>query len=142
MAGGDTTAAVAGESIDTALRAVHDVVRISGSGFSGAFKRDCTDLARRVSLLAHLLEEIRDFKTHLVLASSSSSGSCLSDLSLALQAAKRVLLSANNIDSKISSVSIYTPAIVISCVWYRNAQWVIFVLLSTFGEQNCVCLIL
>nr|GMD18465.1 U-box domain-containing protein 11-like [Ipomoea batatas] len=84
MAGGDTSAvAVAGESIETALRAVHDVVRISGSGFSGAFKRDCTDLARRVSLLAHLLEEIRDFKAHL--------------------AAKRVLLTANDIDSKISS---------------------------------------
>ncbi|CAH9104880.1 unnamed protein product [Cuscuta epithymum] len=106
MSGGDTTAtAENGESVETALQSLHDVVQISASGFSGAFKKDCTDLVRRVSLLAHLLEEIRDFKTHLLTnsSSSSSSSSCLSDLIIALQAAKRVLLSANNIDAKISS---------------------------------------
>ncbi|VFQ66536.1 unnamed protein product [Cuscuta campestris] len=107
MSTGDTAAADGGESVEAALRTLQDVVRISASGFSGAFKKDCTDLARRVSLLAHLLEEIRDFDSNSLITSSSSSSSssscCFSDLSIALEAAKRVLCSANDIDSKISS---------------------------------------
>uniref|UniRef100_A0A5B6ZPT7 RING-type E3 ubiquitin transferase n=1 Tax=Davidia involucrata TaxID=16924 RepID=A0A5B6ZPT7_DAVIN len=105
MAGGD--AAVSGDGIQAALRLIRDVVRISGAGFSGAFKRDCMDLSRRVALLAHLLEEIRDFKGDLrsldASTSSSSTSACLSDLTLALQAAKRLLSPAGNFGSKISS---------------------------------------
>ncbi|KAL3501863.1 hypothetical protein ACH5RR_036312 [Cinchona calisaya] len=103
MADGDTTA-VAGDGDDptqTSLRLVHDVVRISTAGFSGSFKKDCTDLGRRVSLLAHLLEEIKDFKGDLI--SPSSSNSSLFYLSLALQAAKGLLLAANCFDPTISS---------------------------------------
>ncbi|KAK6134155.1 hypothetical protein DH2020_032105 [Rehmannia glutinosa] len=105
MAGEDTTAADGG--VTTSLRLVGDVVRISGDGFSGFFKRDCTDLARRVSLLAHLLEEIRDSKKIQVnseVGSSSFSSSCFADLTLALQAAKRLVFAANNFEnSKFSS---------------------------------------
>ncbi|THF98820.1 hypothetical protein TEA_001752 [Camellia sinensis var. sinensis] len=102
MAGGD--AAVAGDATQAPLRLVRDVARLSLAGFGGAFKRDCTDLARRVALLGHLLEEIRDFKDSDVVASSSSkSSSFLSDFTVALQAAKRLLSAASNFDSKISS---------------------------------------
>uniref|UniRef100_A0A5B6ZM13 RING-type E3 ubiquitin transferase n=1 Tax=Davidia involucrata TaxID=16924 RepID=A0A5B6ZM13_DAVIN len=105
MAGGDS--AVAGDATQAPLRLVRDVVRISGAGFSGAFKRDCTDLSRRVALLAHLIEEIRDLKGDLrpfdASTSSSSTSSCLSDLTVALQAAKRLLSAASNLDSEISS---------------------------------------
>ncbi|CAL5375741.1 unnamed protein product [Camellia sinensis] len=106
MAGGDGT--VAGDPTQAPLRLVRDVLRLSAAGFGGAFKRDCTDLARRVSLLAHLLEEIRDFKTDLrpldvPAASSSSNSSFLSDLIMAIQAAKRLISSASNFDSKIYS---------------------------------------
>ena len=91
------------------LRLVHDVVRISQAGFSGSFQKDCTNLARRVSLLAHLLEEIKEFKGYddngHAGSSSSSSNSSLFDLSLALEAAKRLLLAANTFDPEISSVS-------------------------------------
>ncbi|KAK6146798.1 hypothetical protein DH2020_020667 [Rehmannia glutinosa] len=106
MAGGETTAA---ESGDTAapLRLIRDLGRISAAGFSGFFKRDCADLARRVSLLAHLLEEIRDsnkIKENGDVSSSSSYRACFSDLTVALQAAKRLVIAANNFDnSKISS---------------------------------------
>ncbi|GER44469.1 ARM repeat superfamily protein [Striga asiatica] len=92
----------AGEDITEALRLVRDVVRISGSGFSGLFKKDCSDLARRVSLLAHLLEEIRDSKKaqeKCEVGSSSLSGSCLSNLILALKAAKSLVVAANDFDS-------------------------------------------
>ncbi|XP_023772498.1 U-box domain-containing protein 11 [Lactuca sativa] len=104
MAGVDSTAILA--AIQSLLRLVRDVARCSGTGFSGDFKKDCTDLSRRVALLSHLLEEIRDFKGDLRLldesASSSSSSSCLSDLTVALQAAKKLLVIAGNFDQKIS----------------------------------------
>ncbi|KAL0463486.1 UNVERIFIED_CONTAM: U-box domain-containing protein 11 [Sesamum latifolium] len=88
MAAADTTATGGGVTA-APLRLVRDVVRISIAGFSGFFKKDCTDLARRVSLLAHLLEEIRDSKKIRVnseVGSSSFSGSFFADLTLALQA--------------------------------------------------------
>lgn len=69
-------------------------------GFFGSFKKDCTDLARKVSLLTHLFEEIREFKGDVGV--SSTSNSCLLDLSLSLQAAKRLLFAANNFDPTIS----------------------------------------
>ncbi|KAL4574423.1 hypothetical protein LXL04_021255 [Taraxacum kok-saghyz] len=104
MAGVDSTAILA--AIQSLLRLVRDIARSSGAGFSGDFKKDCTDLSRRVALLSHLLEEIRDFKGDLRLlyesASSSSSLSCLSDLTVALQAAKKLLVIAGNFDHKIS----------------------------------------
>lgn len=55
-------------------------------------------LARKVSLLIHLLEEIRDFaarsggKASLNSSASSSPWSCLADLPLALEAVKKFLL--------------------------------------------------
>ncbi|KAL2509694.1 U-box domain-containing protein 11 [Forsythia ovata] len=101
---GDDTATVAGGTTGVPLRLIHDVVRISGPGFSGPFKKDCMDLARRVSLLAHLLEEIGDSKKTHKNHETSSLNSCFSDLAMALQAAKRLLFAANNFeDSKISS---------------------------------------
>ncbi|KAK4430290.1 U-box domain-containing protein 11 [Sesamum alatum] len=106
MAAVETTATGGGVTA-APLRLVRDVVRISIAGFSGFFKKDCTDLARRVSLLAHLLEEIRDSKKIRVnceVGSSSFSGSFFADLTLALQAAKRLVFAANNFDSaKFSS---------------------------------------
>ena len=113
MAGGDEAVSIAGDSVQAPLRLVRDVTRLSAAGFEGDFKKDCTDLSRRIALLAHLLEEIRDFKRGFsnfvhsdAQASSSSASSCLSDLTVAIQAAKRLLSSAGNFDSKISSVSL------------------------------------
>lgn len=103
MAGGEATAAVGENPVQTQLRLVHDVIRISSAGFSGSFKKDCTDLARRISLLAYLLEEIREIKGDFGV--SSSSNSYLFDLSLSLQAAKKLLFAANNFDPKNSTVS-------------------------------------
>ncbi|KAK6134268.1 hypothetical protein DH2020_032004 [Rehmannia glutinosa] len=127
MAGEDTTAADGG--VTTPLRLVGDVVRISGDGFSGFFKRDCTDLARRVSLLAHLLEEIRDSKKIQVnceVGSSSFSSSCFADLTLALQAAKRLVFAANNFENSSfllpvdKSMVIGLLSIVDSCLRFGN----------------------
>lgn len=73
------------------------------------FRRDCTDLVRRIALLAHLLEEIRDYgeghSRPLDASTSSSSSSWSSDLVLALRASKRLLLLAGNFRFNSSSVS-------------------------------------
>ncbi|KAG5532215.1 hypothetical protein RHGRI_026741 [Rhododendron griersonianum] len=102
MAGGDA-ASVAGD----ALRLVRDVAQLSEAGFGGPFKKDCTDLSRRVALLAHLFDEIRDFEASSrpldSASSSSASFSWFSDLTLTIQAVKRLLSAADNFDSKISS---------------------------------------
>ncbi|KAL8052957.1 hypothetical protein ABFX02_05G039500 [Erythranthe guttata] len=106
MAAGETTAAEDGATA-APLRLIRDVARISTAGFSGVFKKDCADLARRVSLLAHLLEEIRDSKKiqengEVVVGPTSSSSSSylsyISDVTVALQAAKRLVSAANNFD--------------------------------------------
>ncbi|KAJ8564761.1 hypothetical protein K7X08_001221 [Anisodus acutangulus] len=102
MAGGQPTTAVAGDATKIPLQAIHDISQISGAGFAGLFKKDCTDLARRVSLLAHLLEEIRDSNTLLGSLSNAHHNSCLVDLFIALKAAKRLLIAANDFDPKIS----------------------------------------
>ncbi|XP_010460079.1 PREDICTED: U-box domain-containing protein 11 [Camelina sativa] len=62
---------------------------------AGVFKKDCADLTRRVSLLTHLVEEIRD-STPIDSAASSSSDNndWWSDLVAGLQAAKRLLSTA------------------------------------------------
>ncbi|XP_051146326.1 U-box domain-containing protein 10-like isoform X1 [Andrographis paniculata] len=86
-----------------ALTVIGDVSRISAAGFSGFFKKDCADLARKLSLLSHLVEEIKnsgkfsvdyDFRTD----SSSLLASGFSDLNLVLHAAKELLSAANNFD--------------------------------------------
>ncbi|KAL8463572.1 hypothetical protein ACS0TY_034287 [Phlomoides rotata] len=101
MAGEETAGAVG-----VPLRLVHDVVSISAAGFSGFFKKDCANLGRRVTLLAHLLEEMRDSKRiqlNCEVGSSSFSNSLFADLILALQAAKRLVAAANNFDNSVVS---------------------------------------
>lgn len=104
---------VPGDGVDCTpalLKLVRDVVAVPIGG--GAFKKDATDLVRRIALLSHLFEEIRDFEgTHLVKplgASTSSSlcppppsskGSWVTDLLVALQAAKRLLLVVSSFHS-------------------------------------------
>lgn len=104
MAGVDSTAVLA--AVQSLLRLVRDVARTSAFGFSGDFKKDCTDLSRRIALLSYLLEEIRDFNGDLKLLNSSpDSSNWLSDLTVALQSAKKLLSVAANFDPKISPVS-------------------------------------
>lgn len=86
------------------LSLVHDIVL--GNVAAGMFKKDCTDLVRRIALFTHLLEEIRDFAAsdHPHASSSSSSSSSWSaDLAVALQAAKRLLSAASAHHSANSS---------------------------------------
>ncbi|KAK9750358.1 hypothetical protein RND81_02G190700 [Saponaria officinalis] len=72
---------------------INDVVRISASGgFNALFKKDCTDLGRRVSLLSHLVEEIRECGGEL------ESSSSFLPVSLALFDAKRLLLAVSCFD--------------------------------------------
>lgn len=101
------------------LDLVCDVVRAgpSASGIAEAdaslslllFRKDCTDLVRRIALLKHLGEEIRDFgSSHfskLDASASSSSSSWSADLVVALRAAHRLLSRAGNFRSSSSSVS-------------------------------------
>ncbi|KDP38040.1 hypothetical protein JCGZ_04683 [Jatropha curcas] len=72
------------------------------------FRKDCMDLVRRISLLTHLLEEIRDYKSEsgpldASSSCSSSSGNWCSDLFGALQAAKRLLSVAATFKSNNNS---------------------------------------
>ncbi|XP_061358552.1 U-box domain-containing protein 11-like [Gastrolobium bilobum] len=73
------------------------------------FKKDCTDLVRRISLLTHLFEEIGELNKVFDSASSSSAtasasaSSWSSDLVLALHSAKRLLSVARNFRSNCSS---------------------------------------
>ncbi|KAI3714358.1 hypothetical protein L1987_72957 [Smallanthus sonchifolius] len=91
-------------AIQSHLRLVRDVARRSATGFTGGFRKDCTDLCRRLALLSHLLEEIRDYQGDLkpldLSASSSSSSSSLCELTEALKAAKRL---AGSFDQNISA---------------------------------------
>lgn len=85
-------------------------VGAGGGGNDGvSFRKDCTDLVRKISLLAHLLEEIREFRSRPVdvdvESESESESSWSSDLVVALRAAKRLLSLAGNFSSKSSSVS-------------------------------------
>lgn len=112
MAGG------ASKAVGGVLEVVGEIVgMLGGNGNGGLFKKDCTDLVRRIALLKHLLEEIRDCgKLDELNNSESSSSSCSSSLSkgswwndlvLSLQAAKRLLSIAANFASSDSSVSFY-----------------------------------
>ncbi|KAL0701428.1 hypothetical protein Bca4012_057550 [Brassica carinata] len=74
---------------------------------TGVFKKDCADLARRVCLLTHLVEEIRDSPPPQESDASSSlvSYECdwWSDLVVGLQAAKRLLCAATCFQARESS---------------------------------------
>lgn len=72
---------------------------------AGVFKKDCTDLTRRVCLLTHLVEEIRDSIPVDPAAASSSENDWWSDLVVGVQAAKRLLSSATRFQARDSSVS-------------------------------------
>nr|XP_043631565.1 U-box domain-containing protein 10-like [Erigeron canadensis] len=105
MAGGvESTAVLA--ATQSLLRLVRDISRTSAGGFSGDFKKDCTDLSRRIALLSHLFEEIRDFNGELdnfnSSSSSSNSSNWVSDLIISIQSAKKLLSIAANFDHKIS----------------------------------------
>ena len=75
----------------------------------GVFKKECMDLVRRIALLKHLLEEIRDSGPLDVLPSESSSSTTSllwwNDLVVALQASKRLLAVACCCSSSDPSVS-------------------------------------
>ncbi|KAI7744891.1 hypothetical protein M8C21_021128 [Ambrosia artemisiifolia] len=101
MAGVDSTAVRS--AVHSLLRLVRDVGRTSGNGFSGHFKKDCTDLSRRVTLLSHLLEEIRDCNG--LIDTSSFSSSWIPELSVALQDAKKLVVVAANFDRNVSPES-------------------------------------
>ncbi|VVA94879.1 unnamed protein product [Arabis nemorensis] len=74
---------------------------------TGVFKKDCADLSRRVCLLTHLIEEIRDSPTPEESDASSSliSYECdwWSDLVVGLQAAKRLMSAATSFQAHESS---------------------------------------
>ena len=84
-------------------------IAVGGGGNDGvSFRKDCTDLVRKISLLTHLLEEIREFRAASAATSDDvdvESLSWSSDLVVALGAAKRLLSLAGNFRSKSSSVS-------------------------------------
>lgn len=90
------------------LALLNDALGIS-DGFGGVFKQDCTDLVRRISLLRHLFEDIRDSAACLrPLDASTSSASpltYLSELANALRAAKNLLSAAGNFRSDAFPVS-------------------------------------
>ena len=90
-------------------------IAVGGGGNDGwSFRKDCTDLVWRISLLTHLLEEIREFLARPVddaaLAATTTSddvdveSSWLFDLVGALRAAKWLLPLVGNFRSKSSSV--------------------------------------
>ncbi|VVA33781.1 PREDICTED: U-box domain-containing [Prunus dulcis] len=89
------------------LQLLNDVVVASKGCRAGSFKKDCTDLVRRIALLTHLFEEIRLFKgrefgpldASTSSTNSSSRESWASDLVVALQVAKRLVLLATNFTS-------------------------------------------
>ena len=87
-------------------------IAVGGTNDGVSFRKDCTDLVRKISLLTHLLEEIREFRAASAATSDdvdvdveSLSLSWSSDLVVALGAAKRLLSLAGNFRSKSSSVS-------------------------------------
>lgn len=107
MAGGNATV-ISGDSsvisgVQSLLSLIQDINRVSSNGFGGPFKKDCSDLARRIALLSHLLEEVRDFKGDLRPLDQSDS-SCLSDLTVVIKASKALVFAAHDFDPKISPV--------------------------------------
>jgi len=111
----------AGDNTPELLCLIHDITGMCVGGGTDSssitadamFRKDCTDLVRRISLLTHLFEEIRELNKVNDSASSSSvtvsnsEDSWSSDLVLALQSAKRLLHEAKNFSSNSSSVSFF-----------------------------------
>lgn len=106
---------MAGSAAGDLLELVREIVRgctcgAGGGGGGGGgggdlFRKDCTDLVRRISLLTHLFEEIRDVKPCEPDAAAGHGGrDCWScDLALALRAAKRVLSVAHDFVNSASA---------------------------------------
>lgn len=93
------------------LGLVREIVRLgSGGGANNSngcktallFKKECADLVRRISLLTHLFEEMRDCKP-LDASASESDSDWFSEFVIALQAAKRLLSVATKFSSENSS---------------------------------------
>ncbi|CAL0312142.1 unnamed protein product [Lupinus luteus] len=100
------------------LSLIHDIAGMCSGDSSTAdaiagdamFRKDCTDLVRRISLLTYLFEEINELTKVVDSAATSStttdtgdSDSWSSDLVLALHSAKRLLSIARNFRSNCSS---------------------------------------
>ena len=132
---GEAAGAVAGDRTPELIGLIHDIVGLCGGAVRGSspssssssspppssssivaadalFKKDCTDLVRRISILTYLFEEIRDsknaaFDSEISHASSTSCShsSWSSDLVLALISSKRLISVARNFRSTSSSVS-------------------------------------
>lgn len=90
------------------LDVIAEIAEISAN--TGVFKKDCADLARRVCLLTHLVEEIRDSPQTPKEGESDASSSLVScecdwwsDLVVGLQAAKRLLSAATCFQARESS---------------------------------------
>ncbi|KAJ8769230.1 hypothetical protein K2173_001467 [Erythroxylum novogranatense] len=97
-------------SVVLLLDLVREIAGMSvGNDGGSVFRKEYTDLVRRVSLLTHFLEEIRDFKgesTPLDASTScspSSSGSWCSDLLVSLQNAKLLSFVASSFEPANSS---------------------------------------
>lgn len=94
------------------VEAITSLFATNGGSGCGVFRKDCLDLVRRISLLKHLFEEIRDFVGPLdegekeESCSSSSSTGWWADLVLTLEAAKRLLLIASH-NSSVSVLFCY-----------------------------------
>ncbi|CAL1405496.1 unnamed protein product [Linum trigynum] len=116
------------------LQLVRDIILLGGGGnacaaaqasstttTTGPFRKDSTDLVRRISLLAHLLDEIADFAGESgpldgdapAASSSCATGSWCSALLAALQSSKRLLLlfagsskSSNHSDGAHSKIAL------------------------------------
>ncbi|KAK7379904.1 hypothetical protein VNO78_34180 [Psophocarpus tetragonolobus] len=136
---------LAGDHTPELLCLVHDIAGMCSAGSSSAapvaadamFRKDCTDLVRRISLLTHLFEEIKDLNHNVVLGSSSSSSSTSSnswssDLVLALHSARRLLSVARDFRSNCSSDGA-AKAIVFQ---FQCVTWKLEKLLSNLPYDN------
>lgn len=105
MAAGD----LAGDRTPELLRLIHDITGICTVSSDASFRKDCTDLVRRISLLTHLFDEVKDLSSDSSCSgagSASAVASWSSDLVVALHSAKRLLSVARNFRSNCSSVSV------------------------------------
>ncbi|KAL8137497.1 hypothetical protein V2J09_003498 [Rumex salicifolius] len=83
---------------------INDIACIAcAGGFKDPFRKECTDLSRRISLLSYLIDEISDLggdfgSVELSSSSSSSAASSLSNLLAALRDARSLLLVVRSFD--------------------------------------------
>ncbi|CAG7864904.1 U-box domain-containing protein 11 [Brassica rapa] len=109
---------------------------------AGVFKKDCADLTRRVCLLTHLVEEIRDSNPVDSAAASSSENDWWSDLVVGLQAAKRLLSSATRFQARDSSDgAVKRISFQLQCITWRlekalsNLPYDLYDISDEVGEQ-------